>query len=160
MPFWRNLGRALQSIWETITTPESPPEPVEYEDQADYEEPTPQYEQGDYGFADSFANIFGGEDERPADESFVYSPGDGPYPDDWGYAEMDFWDAANDGKSFESPQNYADAQDAFEQGFMTPGLSQEEREAARQEYLIDMDEAYFEDWEDFRDYWEEISPIS
>jgi hypothetical protein len=154
--FWSNIGRALRSIFDTLSNPESPPEPVEFEDDYQYEEPVPEYEQAGIG------DFFTSEDERSfedlSDEPFIYVEGQGPYPDEWGASEKEFWDRVAEGLTFRDAQNYEDALEDFEGGYLTPGLSPEARQAYRENFGIDMDMPIFENWDDFRDYWEEISP--
>lgn len=156
MAFWSNIGRALRSIFDTLSNPESPPEPVEFEDDPLYEEPVPEYEQGDYG------DFFTTEDERDfedlPDGPFIYQPGEGPYPGEWGASEKEFWDRVAEGLTFRDAQNYEEALEDFEGGYLTPGISQEARLQYRENFGIDMDMPVFENWDDFRDYWEEISP--
>jgi hypothetical protein len=160
MAFWSNIGRALRNVFGTLTNPESPPEPVEFEDDPIYDEPVPEYEQ-DFGGGGG-GDFFTSEDERSFEDipegPFVYTPGDGPYPGEWGASEKGFWDKVAEGLSFRDADNYNDALEDFEGGYLTPGLSQEAREAYRENFGIDMDMPIFENWDDFRDYWEEISP--
>jgi hypothetical protein len=168
VPFFRDLGRALRNAFQTIINPERPlpPEPPQEEPYepffGGYEEEPPEYEQGGFG-GDFFGDepFFGPQEPTPEHEgSFTYQPGMGPYPDDWGYLEINFWDRVADGLVFRDDDNYGDAQEAFEQGYMTLGLGQYEREEYRQDFAEYTDMPIFEDWEDFRDYWEEISPPS
>jgi hypothetical protein len=161
--FWDRIGRALQGFGDWLTRSEErppepaespfaePPGPVEEEYDPFYEEPVPEYEQAGFG------DFWGTGEERDPDEAFIYLR-DGPYPDNWEAREIEFWNEVAGDRAFENEANYEDAQAAFERGFMTQGLSKEEREYYRSEFLENMDMAYFEDWEDFRDYWEEISP--
>lgn len=157
MAFWDRIGRALSRIGDYFAAEERPPEPVQYEDVDEYPESVPEYEQGGFG------DFFGDEPEERyiedvPDEPFTYDFGQGPYPDDWGANEKHFWDTVADGLVFKDRENYEDALQDFEGGYLTPGLSPEARDAWRQNFAYDMDMPVFEDWEAFRDYWEEISP--
>lgn len=157
MAFWQNIGRALQNIWETITHPESPPPPVEFEDEAEepyepgfggYDREPPEYDQGPFG------DFFGGdvEPESPPEGPFTYHEGDGPYMDDWGIDERRFWDEVLDGQVFEDAEQYRDAQDAFDTGFIDPDVDTDDRSYWRDEFLDIMDMIDF-DWEAFREYY-------
>jgi hypothetical protein len=156
--FWDRIGRALSAIGDFFSSqePESPPEPVSTSDDAFYDEPVPEYEQSLGG------DFFTTEHERGfedlPDGPFIYEPGEGPYPGEWTASEKDFWDKVADGLTFRDSENYENALEDFEGGYLTPGLSKEAREAYRENFGIDMDMPIFENWDDFRDYWEEISP--
>lgn len=155
MAFWRNIGRALQSVWETITRPESPPPPVEFEDTSDepfgYEEPEPEYDQGPFG------DFFGGGEEpeepsppeREPGEEFIYNAGEGPYFDEWGPAEQKLWDDIVGGQSFEDQYQYDQVQYEFDNGWIRDDI--EDRKYYRDYFLEDMDMVYF-DWEAWREY--------
>lgn len=156
MAFWDRIGRALSSFgdWLTKTEYESPAEPVEYQDVEDYPEDTPAYDQG---FGDFFTPAEKSWDELPESE-FVYERGEGPYPGEWGNNEIHYWDTVADGLVFRDRQNYEDAIEDFEGGYLTPGLSKESREAWRENFAFDMDMPIFDEWEAHREYWDEISP--
>lgn len=150
MPFWRDLGDALRTVWETLSgdvdarLPETPEEPEIETGGAGGdagEPPAPPY-YGDEGY------------ELP-DEPFQYSGG-GPYPEEWTDAEIRFWDANLEGHAFESGDQYETAQLQFFDGYIAGDdqITTEDRMAARYDFLHDMDMIDI-DWESFREYYDD-----
>lgn len=153
MAFWDEIGRALRGIWDAFSQDqESPPEPVETDESDQYEE-IPEYEQSEIEPGYSF-----GQPPETDEGGFVYEPGLGPYPDEWDPLDIEYFDKSFDGRIFENDDQYDEAQEAFEHGYMTHGMTEYERDYWREELDAIMEGTFQPDWEAHRDYWEEISP--
>ena len=172
MAFWDNIWRELRNLYETLTTGDTEPE-----EEVVPEEPEEPQEEG--GF---FGDLFGGDEPEepstggglfgggePPDEPspggyygaddggyFAYHAGEGPYPEDWGDAEIRFWDRQFDEHFFDDQGQYNRAQPLFYDGYMAKDdeISHEDRVQARDDFL---DETYFDaiDWDAFADYYSE-----
>lgn len=151
MAFWDEIGRALRGVWDAMSQgSESPPEPVETDaDEIQYESPE-EFEQSGFGQMRTEPEMPGG--------AWAYEPYMGPYPDDWDENDIQYWDRVMDGQIFENDDQYDDAQMAFQDGYMTMGLSKDEIENYRDELDEILNYTFSPDWEAHREYWEEISP--
>jgi hypothetical protein len=149
LPIWDNIGRELRNLWEILTGGEPIPDdiPEETEDEPGGffggEEP-PEEPPGSAGF--------GSDDEDRG--YFGYNAGDGPYPYDWGDAEIRFWDRVAGEHMFFGQENYDEAQRQFELGFIEDDIDTEDRNAAREEFLEQMLWTVM-DWDAFEDYYSE-----
>lgn len=145
MPIWDNIGRELRNLWEILTGGEPTDDEIP-------EETT-----------DEPGGFFGGEEppEEPPgsadfddDNYYTYNAGDGPYPDDWGDAEIRFWDRLVDEHIFFSQDNYNRAQEAFNEGFIEQNIDSDDRKQQRADFLDEL--LWTEmDWDAFEDYYNE-----
>jgi hypothetical protein len=145
LPIWDSIGRELRNLWEILTGGE--PTDDEIPEETD-EEP---------------GGFFGGEEppEEPPgsagfdeNEYFAYHAGDGPYPDDWGDAEIRFWDKIAGEHYFWDRDNYDRAQAAFDEGFIEQDIDTDDRKEQREDFLEEMLWAEM-DWSAFEDYYSE-----
>ena len=155
MAIWDTIGRELRHLWEILTTGEAQPD-EEIGPDDDEEIPEDEPETGGGFFGDD-------EPEEPPPSGgageggyFTYQPGDGPYPDNWGDAEIRFWDRQMGEHIFDNEAQYDQAQEYFYLGYMAGDdeISHEDRVQAREDFL---DETYFDaiDWDAFADYYNE-----
>jgi hypothetical protein len=144
--WWDNIWRELQNFAERLGG-QGQLEPDEIPEETD-EEP---------------GGFFGGEEPPeeppgPADyedrDYFAYQAGEGPYPDDWGDAEIRFWDRQFDEIFFYSRDDFDRAQELFYDGFMRDDIDSVDRVQAREDFyeLTTFDAI---DWDAFADYYSE-----
>jgi|SRR5215831_1537904 len=166
--FWDEIERALRAVFETITNPEDPPDLDDYFTVPDEDEESegPAIQRGENeGILDRISDWFDVSEPERGDEGaqdegyysgdpFIYYSGDGPYPAEWGDAEIDFWDTVVNGKPFQDYDNYDRAMEAFQHGFLDAKemWDMDQRNEYRDDFLEEMYMADF-DWEAFRDYW-------
>lgn len=149
MPFWGDIGRNLRNLWETLTTGDTTPD--DFPEETDEEpggffggEEPPEEPPGSAGF--------GGDDDGR--DYFGYNPGDGPYQEDWGDAEIRFWDRVAGEHYFFGQENYEEAQRQFELGFIEQDIDTDDRKEARELFLEEMYWTVM-DWDAFEDYYSE-----
>jgi hypothetical protein len=99
----------------------------------------------------SSAGFGGDEDNR---DYFTYYSGNGPYLDEWGDAEIRFWDRVANEHMFFGESNYNEAQRQFELGFIEQDIDTDERTEAREDFLEEM-LLMTMDWDAFEDYYSE-----
>jgi hypothetical protein len=152
---WRELQNFVDRLGGGVAEPDEIPEETDEEPGGFFGGEEPPGEPP--GPAD-----FGGEepDHRGYDSAddgsyFGYHAGEGPYPEDWGPAEQQFWDTQFDGHIFDNQAQYDQAQPLFYDGYMATDdeISHVDRVQARDDFL---DTTYFDaiDWDAFAEYYE------
>jgi hypothetical protein len=165
LAIWDNIWRELQNLYEILTggepTPDETPEETDTEpggffggEEPPEEPPAPPFFGGDD--EEEQPPGFGQEDDEDRGY-FGYNAGDGPYMFDWYEEEQRFWDRIADQHYFLSQENYNEAQEQFNLGFIALGdeVSTRDREEARERFLDEM--LWTEmDWDAFKDYYSEV----
>jgi len=149
--WWDNILRELQNIADIFSG--------RGQDQDEIPEETDDEPGGFFGGGeppDEPPGSAGFGDDYDEDGLLPYHAGDGPYPEDWGDAEIKFWDTQFDGHIFDNQNHYDHAQELFYDGYMAGDdeITHEDRIAAREDFL---DWTYFDaiDWDAFEEYYRE-----